>query len=333
MMHVRKTCFVFALSSLLTNTGCQKAAKDNSDYYKVNGTTPIEIPTNQYLNGERVNKTILINNVVTTNSFQNHKDEMKQLGETALTGELDYSEGIIPFSESPGAVDLGMNQVPVLDQGQYGTCVTFATTALLDAIIGEGDAISQQCSLALNKQLGHDYWNGAQNALQILRPLRTYGVVEKSKCTSQYPDASLKISSGDYQRYTTPRMNVGTVTGNFIEPITLNMVRSALNNNHRIVLGFGIKKNASLSIPVSGFNMKVGNKNTVGGLWACSQNGSINYCGSPTAGHAIVVIGYDDTQQLLKIRNSWSEIVGDNGDYYMTYRFFELMSFNGTEVY
>ena len=29
------------------------------------------------------------------------------------------------------AIQLGMNNIPVLDQGQHGTCVTFATTAIL----------------------------------------------------------------------------------------------------------------------------------------------------------------------------------------------------------
>lgn len=60
-------------------------------------------------------------------------------------GEKDYSKGITPFSQSIGAVELGMNSVPVLDQGSYGTCVTFATTAAMDAVLGLGDYISQQC--------------------------------------------------------------------------------------------------------------------------------------------------------------------------------------------
>ena len=41
-------------------------------------------------------------------------------------GELDYTKGIKPLTNSATSVDLGMGKVPVLDQGAYGTCVTFA---------------------------------------------------------------------------------------------------------------------------------------------------------------------------------------------------------------
>jgi len=46
----------------------------------------------------------------------------------------------------------------------------------------------------------------------------------------------------------------------------------------------------------------------------------------------VIVIGYDDKQQLLKIRNSWDTVVGDHGNFYMTYAFFNSMGLDGTEV-
>jgi C1A family cysteine protease len=41
----------------------------------------------------------------------------------------------------PSSVNLGMNNVPVLDQGRHGTCATFATTAAVDAALGQGDYV------------------------------------------------------------------------------------------------------------------------------------------------------------------------------------------------
>ena len=52
-----------------------------------------------------------------------------------------------------------------------------------------------------------------------------------------------------------------------------------------------------------------------------------------TGGHEMVIIGYDDNAVatdaagnqytgLLKLRNSWSDSVGDQGNYYMTYDYF-----------
>ena len=97
--------------------------------------------------------------------------------------EKDYSKGI----SSKFEIDLGMNDVPVLDQGLYGTCVTFSSTAALNAILGEGDFISQQCSLELDYGLGQDYWDGAYYPSQILKPLKEYGVVKQNVCDNHYP--------------------------------------------------------------------------------------------------------------------------------------------------
>ena len=78
--------------------------------------------------------------------------------------EKDYSKGINPKFQ----VDLGMANVPVLDQGAYGTCVTFSSTAALDAILAQGDFVSQQCSLELDYGLNNDYWDGAYYPSQII---------------------------------------------------------------------------------------------------------------------------------------------------------------------
>ena len=48
-------------------------------------------------------------------------------------------------------------------------------------------------------------------------------------------------------------------------------------------------------------------------------------------GHAILCVGFDDTKQCFKIRNSWGEEWGDNGNFYMPYEFmtgtFELADY------
>ena len=64
------------------------------------------------------------------------------------------------------SIDLGMNNVPVLDQGSHGTCVTFATTAAVDAVLGKGDYVSQLCNLELGatlEQFGYypSGWDGS----------------------------------------------------------------------------------------------------------------------------------------------------------------------------
>jgi C1A family cysteine protease len=38
-------------------------------------------------------------------------------------------------------------------------------------------------------------------------------------------------------------------------------------------------------------------------------------------GHAVLIVGYDDTKQCLIVRNSWGEAWGDKGYFYMPYAY------------
>ncbi len=81
----------------------------------------------------------------------------------------------------PSEVNLGMNGVPVLDQGKYPTCVTFAVTAAIDAAINKGDYISQLCLLQLSTSLAensyyHSLWLGSSIRI-VLDYIAHYGIM------------------------------------------------------------------------------------------------------------------------------------------------------------
>lgn len=81
----------------------------------------------------------------------------------------------------PSEVNLTMNGVPVLDQGSYATCVTFAVTAAIDAQINKGDYISQLCLLQLSRSVientfWHSLWEGSSIRI-LLSYLSQYGVM------------------------------------------------------------------------------------------------------------------------------------------------------------
>jgi hypothetical protein len=44
-------------------------------------------------------------------------------------------------------------------------------------------------------------------------------------------------------------------------------------------------------------------------------------------GHAVVAIGYDQNKQMLKIRNSWGEMWGDHGHFWMPFEFYQKYAF------
>ena len=73
--------------------------------------------------------------------------------------------------------------MPVLNQGMHGSCVTFATTAAIDASIGDGDYVSQLCSLQLGNYLerygyGVSGWDGSW-ARFVLSQIESFGFVSK----------------------------------------------------------------------------------------------------------------------------------------------------------
>ena len=240
--------------------------------------------------------------------------------------EIDYSKGV----KVPLDFELPYSP-PVLDQGQYGTCVTFATTSAMEAALKWCDVISQQCTLEYLAGKGINLWNGASYSSEIIEPLKEAGVVSNSKCPNAYPKSYAYLTADMYKKLVD--RNVSSIQYLYYPSISILDVKNAIRNGHYVTLGIGLM-NTGDAVSVQGYDVKVGGKKYSGGLWACKQGLSFtSYCGVPKGGHEIVVYGFDDTQKLLKIRNSWSYKAGYMGDFYMTYEFFEAMVMDGTEIY
>lgn len=253
----------------------------------------------------------------------------KALDDNFFRYENDYSNGIQSFEKS-GAKDLGMNGTPVLDQGRYSTCATFGVSGFLDAYIGKGDYIDQQCLLALSKSVSYNFWHGSE-AKDIFPLFQNYGIVEKDHCFgSKYPDQYQTVYSYDYARIS----NLNLLSRVSLQEISISAssVKREIDAGNRVLLTVMLSGSSNTTDPISinGFNVIVdGEQKKGGGLWACSQPGSYtNYCGRMNAGHLLTIVGYDDKQKLFKIRNSWGGKFGDNGDYYMTYEFLQAMARN-----
>jgi len=58
--------------------------------------------------------------------------------------------------------------------------------------------------------------------------------------------------------------------------------------------------------------------------WMYPENGIINYPSNSDdvwGGHAICIVGYDDSTGLVKFKNSWTTGWGKNGYGYLSYRY------------
>jgi hypothetical protein len=251
---------------------------------------------------------------------------------------------------------LGMNGVPVLDQGRHGSCVTFATTGAIDAAYSKGDFISQLCNLELGSYLNQQNasypsgWDGSWNQT-VLGQIAKYGVISMTSqvfkgCAGVhfYPggdedDRGNPMSTSDFTPRgvnvlahiaTQPILDVNNaLTPQFDADAFLTNTKAALQAGHRVII-------ATLIDEYRGENGAQGRYKSFDDSWILTpeiardaQYGNIH------AGHAVVITGYDDNatisgpdgkhQGVFTIRNSWGSGAGNWGDYYMSYDYFKVL--------
>ncbi|MBA2651254.1 MAG: C1 family peptidase [Tatlockia sp.] len=274
-------------------------------------------------------------------NVQNHKDPFLETSPT------------IENSPLPTSAQLGMNKVPVLDQGSHGTCVTFAVTGALDAIIGKGDYFSQLCNLQLGKYLeihgqGYSGWNGSY-PMNVISQISQYGLMNmtnqrKSGCggLTEYPTHNLLTGqSMEPEQFSLNSELVFGKSANWSEAfhnrqpvINLNEVKQAIHAGDRLTFAVMLPR------------IDLGTIGTLGkyktwfyyDTWLLTPE-IIEGLRTVKAGHEMIITGYDDNalatdnlgkkhKGLLKLRNSWGTSVGDYGEFYMSYDFFKLLSYD-----
>lgn len=261
----------------------------------------------------------------------------------------------------PATAEFSMEKMPVLNQGQHGTCVTFAVTAAIDALLGKGDYVSQLCSLNLGRYLKlRSYypsgWSGT-NGPNILDQVSRYGVISKANeknraCGNfnEYPvddpeEIDIPMSPDAYKAYSESVSSNSSIIYSssyagamdiFLDPSSYDPEKILL----KVKTALASKNDESASLIVVGVllpltqggNLSLAKHNEVNDTWVTPNGvtaGNIKVAG----GHEMIIYGYDDTATavdsegvthtgLLKLRNSWGSDVGDHGNYYMTYDFF-----------
>lgn len=267
-------------------------------------------------------------------------DNLRAKLESRLEKLIQKKDSFQAVSSLSKVVDLGMNNVPVLDQGNYGTCATFSATAILDALFNVGDYISQQCLLEIGVYKYHFWqtfypgWDGGFPD-SILNRVKYYGVVNKQKCPHLYPDNGAWMMPFTYYSYSLKEPWVRKFNSKELTPGNVFEIKRALDRGNRVLISNLLYLNfAPGGLPVNGKN---------NGLWALpnTKNGILrmyndllwNLSPDIFGAHAIIVTGYDDANQRFKIRNSWGPNAGDDGEFYMEYDYYFLLNIGALEVY
>jgi len=231
----------------------------------------------------------------------------------------------------PSNVNLGMENVPVLNQGEWGSCVTFAITGSIDALLKKGDYISQLCNLELGAYLEsideeHDSgWNGSDHET-VLGQIQKYGVItmetQKTQgCGSErkiyeYPlhrhdDKGAPMTIADFSRFAEP-MNHQVYWKSLLnfnnafskraheDNVVMN-VKLALANGHRVVIEHVLDVNGELFQYLGA----MGNYQTDHDTWVVTEQvkediRKLNDDNVPDeekplfGGHAMIITGFND---------------------------------------
>lgn len=267
----------------------------------------------------------------------------------------------------PHAVQLGMNNVPVADQGVHGSCATFAMVEAINALKASGDYYSELCLLNLGKHLSqygyeHSGWDGQLPHI-VLNRIYEYGLIPKNTQKSngcggatEYPvneeDHSNAMTLEEYHQYSEPYYNSGLeiwsqildinkfITHNVSMDDILQQTKDSLYHGKRLVIGVMLPINENLGLS--------GTHHYPNDTWVLTSKleQAAQYLMIEIyhwGGHAMIITGYDDDavitdedgnkhQGLLTLRNSWGSDVGDHGDFYMTYDYFKTLGIDLIEL-
>ncbi|MDQ5884685.1 MAG: Peptidase [Pseudomonadota bacterium] len=260
-------------------------------------------------------------------------------------------------SSGLSSVQLGMENVPVLNQGIHGSCVIFAAAAAVDAILKKGDHVSPLCSLQLGRYLQsfgylQSGWDGAL-AHSVLSQLEAFGFLSKDYqyqegCGGLYEYPLLDRQFGSEMSLTTFHPESESLLEHRIgwssildvyqsshEPVDmqglLSHVKAVLTKGDRAIIG------VLLAEPELGLAGAVGTYHTLNDTWLLTPEIQQDMKQNPQyAGHALLVTGFDDNayakddfgrihRGLITLRNSWGDKIGDHGNFYMSYDYFKAM--------
>ena len=227
----------------------------------------------------------------------------------------DFTVDKVSSSSLQLNVDLSPYCTSVKDQGNIGSCTAYAGISMFEYN-------RRKHFKDLNKDINQDIFseiftyyttrvniandkpeddNGAY-IRDTLKSLILYGsCLEKTwssnKLFFETPSQEAYNEGKKYQALTYLNIPVGNSSNE--RKTTLNTLRGLLQNGYLFIGGFRCYSNLN-----------------------SGRNGIIPLpSGSIIGGHAVCFVGYDDTKQVFKFKNSWSKDWGDNGYGYLPYSY------------
>lgn len=231
-----------------------------------------------------------------------HSDLLDKKGDNQ--GELFTRYEPKPTNTLPKSADLRKHFPPIKNQGQQGACASFSLTSVFEYFLNNDTQKTDNMSEAYvyfnaREIQGNTNIDEGANLYDVIRGMADKGVCFEELCPY---DPSVFNKRPSDEAYEDGKDH--TVTNAIDVPISVETVKSAINDGYPVVGCFRIFK--SLEENTSGY-IPMPTKNE-----RSTEEESF---------HAMVICGYNDKHGHFIVRNSWGTNFGDNGYCYLPYSY------------
>lgn len=201
--------------------------------------------------------------------------------------------------DSPSIVDLRKKMPPICDQGSLGSCTANAICALTgyNNLSFDGSRLfvyynERVLENTVNEDSGATLEDG-------INSLKKYGVCKEKLWPYDIKKFAISPTKSCYDN---AKKHLTLQVTNVMNDIT--SIKTSLFHGYPLVVGIMVYESfESLVVAKTGIvPMPLPNESLLGG-------------------HAVVVVGYDDTKKMWIMRNSWGTSWGINGYFYLPYAY------------
>ena len=192
----------------------------------------------------------------------------------------------------------------IYNQLNLGSCVFNSIAAITEYEMvkqGEPDFMPSRLFMYYNTRVmeGTVGFDSGAEIRDGMKSLATQGVCPESEWPYNVDQFTVQPPQQDY----TDALSHLAVQYSTVDQ-SLSQIQGCLANGYPIVFGFTVFESFESS--------RVANT----GIMPMPSAGE-----GIVGGHAVVAVGYDDTHQTIKVRNSWGPDWGDSGSFHMPYAY------------
>lgn len=224
----------------------------------------------------------------------------------------------------PQTVDLSELMPPVRSQGRQGSCVSWATTYYLKSYLDKvqygydySDYSTVMSPAFVFNQTKVDCLLGSciENALYLLKTKGTTTWMQfpynDQNCSLQ-PNQSQLTAALNHKISRSVKIDAETELNNQTYS-RLEIIKNLLNQGTPVIMAISLDDSFKNTTPRNSENLYIYN----------SYNPSQNYGG---CGHAMLIVGYDNSLNAFKVVNSWGSGWANEGYCWISYNFFKAVT-------